>query len=117
MSIINRFKRGISRIPVLGRVVRVIWSAFRSHSDFPGSLAYWENRYSAGGTSGSGSYDQLAVYKAQVINGFVDAHAVTGVLELGCGDGNQLKLARYPRYLGLDVSNSAIERCRTLFFR
>jgi hypothetical protein len=37
------------------------------------------------------------------------------VIELGCGDGNQLALATYPRYLGLDVSAHAIRRCLDRF--
>jgi hypothetical protein len=32
-------------------------------------------------------------------------------LELGCGDGNQLALSTYPRYIGLDVSPNAVRRC------
>lgn len=115
MSKINRYKTIVARIPVLGSVAKTVWAALRPRRSFPGSVAYWESRYAAGGTSGSGSYDGLAVFKASVINGFVDEHGVTSVMEFGCGDGNQLKLARYPSYLGLDVSNAAIERCRTLF--
>ena len=37
------------------------------------------------------------------------------VIELGCGDGNQLSLADYPEYLGLDVAQSAIDQCRRRF--
>jgi SAM-dependent methyltransferase len=62
-------------------------------------------------TSGSGSYGELASYKADVVNAFVRAHDVDSVIELGCGDGNQLALAEYPRYLGLDVSKRAVETC------
>jgi SAM-dependent methyltransferase len=40
---------------------------------------------------------------------------VESVLELGCGDGAQLKLARYPQYTGVDVSPSAVARCRSIF--
>ena len=32
---------------------------------------YWENRYKANGNSGAGSYNRLAEFKAEVINGFV----------------------------------------------
>jgi SAM-dependent methyltransferase len=53
--------------------------------------------------------------KATIINEFVQAHGVETVLELGCGDGNQLSLAEYPRYTGLDVSPSAIRLCRERF--
>jgi len=37
------------------------------------------------------------------------------VIEFGCGDGNQLRLAQYPRYLGIDVSEAAVELVRSLF--
>jgi len=82
---------------------------------FPGSAAYWENRYSAGGNSGAGSYGQLASFKADVINDFVATHRVKTVIEFGCGDGNQLSLAKYPSYLGFDVSSTAVSKCRELF--
>lgn len=76
---------------------------------------YWERRYASGKTSGSGSYGRLAAYKADFLNNFVKNHEVTSVIEFGCGDGNQLGLAEYPRYFGYDVSMTAIEKCRGLF--
>jgi hypothetical protein len=83
--------------------------------EFPGTQQYWEGRYARGGDSGAGSYSRLATFKAEVINAFVERHGVATVIELGCGDGNQLTLARYPRYLGFDVAKSAIDRCTSLF--
>lgn len=82
---------------------------------FPGSEAYWESRYAGGGTSGSGSYGRLARFKAEVLNGLVEEHRIESVLEHGCGDGHQLSLATYPRYVGLDVSPSAVAACRKRF--
>jgi SAM-dependent methyltransferase len=82
---------------------------------FDGSREYWEERYTRGGTSGRGSYGQLAEYKAGYLNAFVREHAVRSVIEFGCGDGNQLTLAEYPEYLGLDVSRSAVQRCAARF--
>jgi SAM-dependent methyltransferase len=82
---------------------------------FSGSIAYWERRYSRGGTSGAGSYGEQAAHKAAFLNEFVDRHAIQSVIEFGCGDGNQLSLASYPRYLGLDVSATAIEQCLERF--
>ncbi|MBA3340339.1 MAG: class I SAM-dependent methyltransferase, partial [Gemmatimonadaceae bacterium] len=76
---------------------------------------YWEQRYAAGGTSGDGSYGLLAEFKADVVNGFVREHDVRSAIEFGCGDGNQLSLMRYPAYVGLDVSASAVERCINRF--
>ena len=78
---------------------------------FPGSADYWEDRYAKGGTSGAGSYGKQAEWKASVVNGWVAELGVTSVVDLGCGDGNQLSLAEYPRYLGLDRSATAIKMC------
>jgi len=77
---------------------------------FQGSEAFWESLYSRGGTSGSGSYGRLALFKAEIVNGFVREHGITSVIEFGCGDGNQLSLADYPKYVGLDVSRSVLKR-------
>ncbi len=82
---------------------------------FPGSAHYWEQRYAEQGNSGVGSYGALAEFKAKVINDFVHEHGIDHVIEYGCGDGNQLQLAAYPRYLGFDVSETALRTCRELF--
>ena len=82
---------------------------------FPGSTAYWQCRYRTRGTSGVGSYGKLAEFKASVLNRFVAARQVASVIEFGCGDGNQLLYARYPRYTGLDVVREAILLCRERF--
>jgi SAM-dependent methyltransferase len=82
---------------------------------FRDSRTYWEQRYAAGGTSGAGSYGEQAEYKAAYLNAFVREHAVRSVIELGCGDGNQLRLAAYPKYLGVDASAEAVRRCIEAF--
>jgi len=82
---------------------------------FPGTEQYWIDRYASGGNSGKGSYDQLAEFKAQIINSFVKQKNIQTVIEFGCGDGNQLTYAEYPRYLGLDVSPVAIDICKKIF--
>ena len=79
------------------------------------SAAYWNERYAVGGNSGPGSYGELAKFKAGVLNEFVEEQAIGSVIEFGCGDGNQLALARYPRYTGLDASPIAVRACRALF--
>src|SRR5262245_5749758 len=79
------------------------------------SDAYWETRYRTGGDSGPGSYGNLALFKARILNDFVAAEGVRSIAEFGCGDGHQLSLARYPTYLGIDVSSAAIEKCKSLF--
>ena len=82
---------------------------------FPGSEAYWERHYVAGGDSGPGSRGELAQYKAGFVNDFVRAHDVRSVLDLGCGDGGQLALADYPTYIGMDVSVTALRACVARF--
>lgn len=57
----------------------------------------------------------LAEFKARTINDFVTEQSIQSVLEFGCGDGNQLTLANYPQYCGLDVSDTAIAACRERF--
>lgn len=108
----------VKLIPVLGRVQRMYWRFLarkRNPEPFPGSAEYWERRYSAGGNSGAGSYALFAEFKAEVLNGFVAKHKVKTVIEFGCGDGNQLILANYPAYLGLDISSTAITKCQAMF--
>ena len=80
-----------------------------------GSSKYWEKRYTNGGNSGSGSYGRLAEFKAETLNTFVKEHNIHSVIEWGCGDGNQLALAKYPNYTGFDVSKKAIQICRRKF--
>lgn len=82
---------------------------------FENSASYWEDRYSSSGNSGDGSYGRLADFKAQVINDFVRENKINTVIEWGCGDGNQLSLASYPNYVGLDVSETAIDLCKARF--
>src|SRR5665213_2293432 len=82
---------------------------------FPGSGTYWNRRYGVGGNSGAGSYGRLAEFKAKYLNGFVAREGVASVIEFGCGDGNQLSLADYSAYFGVDVSRRAIRHCRNRF--
>lgn len=79
------------------------------------SAKYWDKRYSSAGNSGAGSYGRLAEFKASVLNAYVADHGIARVLELGCGDGNQLSLANYENYVGLDISPTAVEICTDRF--
>lgn len=76
---------------------------------------YWEERYERGENSGAGSYNRLAEFKAEVINKFVRENNIKKVIEWGCGDGNQLQLAEYPTYIGLDVSKESVKICNEKF--
>jgi len=84
-------------------------------TDFTSSEDYWKQRYAKNGNSGAGSYNKLAEFKAEILNQFVMDNDIKSVIEYGSGDGNQLKLAQYPSYIGFDVSPIAVEKCRTIF--
>lgn len=82
---------------------------------FPGSAKYWIREYEAGGNSGSGSYGDLALFKAKVLNKFVLENEIDSVIEFGCGDGNQLSLSKYKFYVGFDIAPGAIKLCINKF--
>ena len=102
----------IKKIPFIGKAATYIYIRARR---FPGTLNYWERRYLNGEDSGSGSHGRLAVFKADIINSFVKENRIGLVVDYGCGDGSQLCLANYQRYIGLDVSHKAIELCKNSF--
>ena len=111
---VKRIKHLVSKIPLIGPTL--VWLYVRSaERRFSQSSNYWENRYKTGGNSGDGSYGKLAEFKAEVLNGLVEEYSLESVIEFGCGDGNQLTLANYPKYLGLDVSSTAIDISRKKF--
>jgi SAM-dependent methyltransferase len=90
-------------------------SLLRQRLAYTDSARFWEQNYAQGQTSGSGSYGILAEGKSRFLNDLVRQRAVRSVIEFGCGDGNQLSLASYPSYVGLDVSRSAIALCQRRF--
>ncbi|MBA7563954.1 hypothetical protein ES708_05616 [subsurface metagenome] len=85
------------------------------YKNFIGSKKYWNRRYATGGNSGSGSYGKLAEFKAEIINEFIRENKIIKVIELGCGDGNQLSLFKIHKYMGIDIAKIAIEICRERF--
>lgn len=115
----KNMKALIKRIPIIGDFARrVYWRLVSPRylpRPFAGSEKYWEDRYATGGNSGVGSYGKFADFKAEIVNTFVTEKSVQSVIEFGCGDGNQLLLAKYPQYIGFDVSLTAINNCRKLF--
>jgi len=90
-------------------------SLLRQRLAYTDSARFWEQNYAQGQTSGSGSYGTLAEGKSRFLNDLVGQRGVRSVIEFGCGDGNQLSLASYPSYVGLDVSRSAIALCQRRF--
>lgn len=87
----------------------------RPNTNFVGSEVYWKERYKNDGTSGAGSYNRLAQFKADVINSFIDSNSISTAIEFGCGDGNQLKLLKIDHYEGYDISQEIIKKCKSLF--
>ncbi len=85
------------------------------NAPFQGSAEYWERRYRGGGNSGDGSYGGLADFKAETINAFVAENNVQTVVELGCGDGNQLGLLNVPQYTGYDIAETAVKMCAKMY--
>ena len=102
-------RRALGRVAALPALAPAMaWARRRT---FAGSADYWERRYAKGGTSGAGSAGPAAQWKATVVNQWVRELGVTSVVDFGCGDGQQLALAEYPRYLGLDPSGTAVKLC------
>jgi len=116
----SRLRALITATPLLGAAARTVASTplvreLRRRFGFRDSKSYWERRYQNGRTSGVGSYGRLAEFKAEVLNAFVEENAIESVIEFGCGDGTQLAFARYPRYIGVDVTQGSIALCRARF--
>ena len=93
-----RVKERVRKIPVVGHWAAQAYLSIKGHRTkprtFAGSVIYWEQRYAQGGNSGVGSCGKFAEFKAELLNRFVAQHGVHTVIEFGCGDGNQLSLAR-----------------------
>ena len=99
-------------------LIETLRNVFRNKQNGPkweGSAKYWEQRYQKGENSGAGSYNNLANFKANILNNFVKENHINSVIEWGCGDGNQLSLASYPQYIGYDVSKQSIKICKKIF--
>lgn len=106
----DKIRKFIDKIPVIRHLARSV-SALLKRFVFRDSQEYWKKRYVKGGISGSGSYRELAEFKADTLNSFVAKNNIRSVIEFGCGDGNQLSQISYPTYIGLDISHSALKLC------
>jgi protein O-GlcNAc transferase len=102
----------LRRIPFAGHALSRMYLRIRGIPAFTSSGEYWEERYRNGGNSGAGSYEKFAAYKGEIINGFIMENQVRSMIEFGCGDGNQLGYFKVEKYLGFDVSETAIGMCR-----
>ena len=70
---------------------------------------YWDNRYSTAVGAGAGSRGRLYEFKLRTVQRIVDEYKVGSVVDLGCGDGRQLKDLKVKKYRGLDISPKAID--------
>ena len=85
---------------------------YNDNSSIFNSTEYWQNRYTKGENSGSGSYGVLAQWKAEIINHFINENKVKSIIDYGVGDGNQLLLLNTTNtiYCGIDVSKTIIDK-------
>lgn len=76
---------------------------------------YWDSRYKQYGNSWAWSYWDNAIFKANFINQFIKENNIKSVLEVWCGDWNNLGLYEIENYLWLDVSEKAIDICKEIY--
>jgi len=77
---------------------------------------YWESRYKNGQNSGAGSYGDNADFKAMIIDRIIKDYDVESLLDIGCGDGNQISLVKSQvDYCGYDISSTTIKNCELKF--
>ena len=75
-----QLKAALRRVPILGPLAVALKRRLRA-TGFTTSADYWESRYRTGGTSGAGSYNRLAEFKARVLNEFVERNDIRSVVE------------------------------------
>jgi predicted O-methyltransferase YrrM len=81
------------------------------------SSTYWDERYKVGGNSGRGSYGYLAKYKGSIIQSILKKHEIQSMIDYGVGDGNQTRYYKTPpTYVGIDISPTAIQMCKDMFY-
>lgn len=72
----------------------------------------WNNRYQNGGNSGGGSYNELYIFKRDIINDIISKNNIKSIIDFGCGDGNQIKEINIENYIGIDIAKESINICR-----
>lgn len=77
------------------------------------SFEYWQNRYLTGPKFGN-DYDEEVKIKANYINKFIEGYDIKRVFDYGCGDGRQSQYIKVENYLGAEISEIAINRCKEL---
>jgi 2-polyprenyl-3-methyl-5-hydroxy-6-metoxy-1,4-benzoquinol methylase len=104
------------RFPFAAQAERWVraWEHATGRGDAPVSKEAWEEQYRRGDWGFMRRLDELARYS--VISGYL-RHGTPGgsVLDIGCGEGilrDELRVQGYSRYVGVDISETAIEQAR-----
>lgn len=88
------------------------WERRHGRRDVPVPQEIWDSEYAAGEWSDLAHLEELARYS--VIAGYIQFFNPGGsVLDVGCGEGillQRLNSEAYGRYVGIDVSQAAIDR-------
>lgn len=107
---------GLARLPfgkALGRAVSK-WETAQGFGDSPKEKSTWDAEYGDGRWNYLGQLHVNSHYWATI--GYMQAFKAGGeYLDVGCGDGvlfERFRLLGYQRYVGIDISEVAIERLR-----
>jgi SAM-dependent methyltransferase len=85
-------------------------------SSYFDSNTYWNDRYVKGGNSGEGSYGPFAAFKGNILLQCIKDLSIQSIIDYGCGDGNQARYYTCNKYIGIDVSQKAIDLCKKIFY-
>lgn len=105
------FGRPVAKASGLGRAVRTYEIAMQLN-DFPASKETWDFQYGDGQWEYMRHLDECARYSA-IVGYFQYLKPGGAILDIGCGEGilNERLRRTYSRYVGVDISKSAIEKC------
>tara|TARA_Y100000748_G_scaffold301720_1_gene302483 strand:+ start:1442 stop:2110 length:669 start_codon:yes stop_codon:yes gene_type:complete len=101
-------------VMLLRKIIREIFRGTITKR-FTNSKEYWEERYYYGGNSGRGSYDEDAKIKSDFLNDTVLHYDLENVVDIGCGDGNNLSYFNTINYFGIDLSETIIKKNKKKF--
>ena len=99
---------------LLRKIVREILRGIITKK-FINSQEYWEERYYYGGNSGRGSYGEEAKIKSDFLNDTVLNYNIENIVDIGCGDGNNLTYFNAINYYGIDLSKTIIKKNKIKF--
>lgn len=71
---------------------------------------YWNARYEQGSAPGAGSRGRLKKYKLDTVQKIVEEYKIGSIVDVGCGDGAQLRDLVVGQYRGIDPSEAAIDQ-------